>query len=78
MDSLESKIIETLSGVLGLPTSAINMDSNMQNTGCWDSQAAVGFIVALEEAFDIEIDIDDAEKFTSIKTVYDTLKNYEL
>ncbi len=78
MNGLEEKIIGVLSDVVGIPVSSISMNSDINNTKGWDSLAMVQFIVALEKTFDIEIDIDDAEKFISIRAVYETLKNYKL
>lgn len=71
-------ILKVISDVLNINKESLNENSNYCNTNGWDSMATTNIIIALEERFDIDIELDDAEKFTSIKNILETLEsNYK-
>lgn len=73
----KDKIISVIAEVLQTNISNINEKSDYNNTNGWDSLAATNIIVALEEEFDIDIEIDDAEKFISVENILKILEeNY--
>lgn len=73
----KDKIISIIAEVLQTNISNINEKSDYNNTNGWDSLATTNIIVALEEEFDIDIELDDAEKFVSVENILKILKeNY--
>lgn len=73
----KDKIISVIAEVLQTNISNINEKSDYNNTNGWDSLATTNIIVALEEEFDIDIELDDAEKFVSVENILKILKeNY--
>ncbi len=65
----EYKIIEIIADVLEINPNKLNAESNYENTNGWDSMATTNIIVALEDELDIDIELDDAEQFISIKNI---------
>ena len=65
----KDKIISVIAEVLQTNISNINEKSDYNNTNGWDSLATTNIIVALEEEFDIDIELDDAEKFISVENI---------
>ena len=49
-----------------------------QSITTWDSVGHMGLIAALEEAFDVEFDIDDIIDFSSFETGKEILKKYNI
>uniref|UniRef100_UPI004048E845 acyl carrier protein n=1 Tax=Polynucleobacter sp. TaxID=2029855 RepID=UPI004048E845 len=49
-----------------------------QSIATWDSVGHMGLIAALEEAFDVELDIDDIIDFSSFDTGKEILKKYNI
>ncbi len=73
----KDKIISVIAEVLQTNISNINEKSDYNNTNGWDSLATTNIIVALEEEFDIDIELDDAEKFISVENILKILEeNY--
>ena len=73
----KDKIISIIAEVLQTNISNINEKSDYNNTNGWDSLATTNIIVALEEEFDIDIELDDAEKFISVENILKILEeNY--
>lgn len=67
---IETKIIETVAENLNIDKSKISRESNFVDDLGADSLALVEFVMALEEAFGVEIPDADAAK---IKTVDDAI-----
>ena len=73
----KDKTISVIAEVLQTNISNINEKSDYNNTNGWDSLATTNIIVALEEEFDIDIELDDAEKFISVENILKILEeNY--
>lgn len=69
MENIEKIVITVLSEVLEVNTDNLNNNSNYENTKGWDSLATTNFIVAIENEFDITIDLEDAEQFVCVENV---------
>ena len=65
----KEKIFNIISKTLSINIKNIDINTNSDNTKQWDSLATTNIIVALEEGFDIDIDLDDAEKFVSVEAI---------
>ena len=73
----KEKILNTIAEALQINVKKINDKSDYNNTNGWDSLATTNIIVAIEEEFDIDIELDDAEKFISVENILNILEeNY--
>lgn len=72
---VEDKVKEIISKQLGVDQSAITPDvSFIEDLGA-DSLDTVELVMAFEEAFNIEIPDEDAEKISRVKDAIDYIKN---
>ncbi len=51
----ESKLKETLAGVLGIPAGTIGEDTSMDTVEEWDSLKHLNLVLALEEQFGVSL-----------------------
>ncbi len=72
--SVFEKLQEIMAIALELPVSAIKENSTMEDMEEWDSLGHVHIMVALEQAFDLYMDVDD---FAELDSVPDILKYLE-
>lgn len=59
---------------LNLPDSAVDENSSAKNIDTWDSMAQVNLMIALEQTFDIELEVEDFMKLDSVNAITDYLK----
>ncbi len=69
------KIREVLVEQLGVEESAVSMDTAFVDDLGADSLDVVELIMALEEAFDMEIPDTEAEKIVTVKDAVEYIKN---
>jgi len=62
------KLKEIIKDELGFETDALTLESTLEDMGA-DSLDAVELIMAIEEAYDIEIAEEDAGQFTSLGNI---------
>ncbi len=74
MPSVEEKVIELVSKQMGVPQGKITPQTSFINDLGADSLDTVELVMELEDAFDMSIPDEDAEK---IKTVGDAIKYIE-
>lgn len=67
MSAVLEIVLGALAAVLRVKRAALGVDEKMGRTAGWDSLATVNFIVALEEAFDHEMDLEASEKMVSVR-----------
>jgi len=70
----KEEILKVIAEVLEVHVKKLNELSDYNNTDNWDSMATTNIIVAIEEEFDIDVDLDDAEQFISIKNIVTILE----
>jgi len=68
MNTLE-QVIETVADTLSLPLSSVNEASSADSIALWDSLAQVNLMIALEQVFDIQVEVEDFVGLTSVKTI---------
>lgn len=77
-DTLEQQIIaiiqDTLSDKEKGREVSITADDSMETVGDWDSLSFMSVFLAINEAFGVNPDFDDAIHYTSVKTLYAYLK----
>jgi acyl carrier protein len=76
MSNLE-KYIAVFTGTLLVEESAL-ANLKYQDIPAWDSVGHMSLMSAIEESFEIEIDIDDIIEFSSFKVGYTILAKYNI
>ena len=71
----KNMILNVIAEALQINIKNLNEKSDYNNTVAWDSLAITNIIVALEEEFDIDIELDDAENFISVKNILSIMEN---
>ncbi len=65
-----------MSGIFAIDESDINKNSSLETVENWDSLQHVNLIMALEEDFGLQIDVDDALEMVSFPEVVATMLRY--
>jgi acyl carrier protein len=73
---IEQKVREIMSGIFAIDESDINKNSSLETVENWDSLQHVNLIMALEEDFGLQIDVDDALEMVSFPEVVATMLRY--
>ena len=73
--SVLTKLREIVATALELPVSAIKEDSSMDQIEEWDSLGHVHIMVALEQAFDLYMDVDDFAELASVPAILQYLES---
>jgi acyl carrier protein len=71
---VEGKVKEIISKQLGVDQSEVTPDASFVEDLGADSLDTVELVMAFEEAFNIEIPDEDAEKITKVKDAVDYIK----
>lgn len=73
--SVFEKLQEIMATALELPASAIRENSTMDEIEEWDSLGHVHIMVALEQAFDLYMDVDDFAELDSVPAILQYLES---
>jgi acyl carrier protein len=73
--SVFEKLQEIMATALELPTNAIKQNSTMEDIEEWDSLGHVHIMVALEQAFDLYMDVDDFAELDSVPAILTYLES---
>ena len=73
--SVFEKLQEIMATALELPAGAIREDSTMDEIEEWDSLGHVHIMVALEQAFDLYMDVDDFAELDSVPAILKYLES---
>lgn len=78
-DPLEQRIIEIVQTALRDANDdldiAIKPDDSMETVPAWDSLSFMSIFTAINEAFALNPDFDDAIHYTSVKTLHEYIKD---
>jgi len=69
------QVIQTVADTLNLPASSIKENSSADNIDIWDSLAQVNLMIAIEQIFDIQLEVEDFIGLTSVKTITTFIEN---
>ncbi len=72
---VEEKVKEIISKQLGVNSSEVTSEASFVEDLGADSLDTVELVMAFEEAFNIEIPDEDAEKITKVKDAIEYIKN---
>jgi acyl carrier protein len=67
--SVFKQLQEIIASALELPADAIRESSTMEEIEEWDSLGHVHIMVALEQAFDLYMDVDDFAELDSVPAI---------
>lgn len=67
--SVFKQLQEIMASALELPSDAIRESSTMEDIEAWDSLGHVHIMVALEQAFDLYMDVDDFAELDSVPAI---------
>jgi acyl carrier protein len=71
----KSKVVDIISSQLGVEKDAIKPEANVVDDLGADSLDVVELVMALEEAFDVEIPDEDAENIRTVGDIFKYLEN---
>ena len=74
MSDMQNKVADIIANQLGVDKEIITPEASVVDDLGADSLDVVELVMALEEAFDLEIPDDDAEKIRTVKDIYDYLE----
>ncbi|NTV42464.1 MAG: acyl carrier protein [Syntrophobacteraceae bacterium] len=72
--AMHSKVTDIIANQLGVDKAIINAEANVVDDLGADSLDVVELVMALEEAFNLEIPDEDAEKIRTVKDIFDYLE----
>ena len=71
---MKSKIVDIIANQLGVEKDIITPEANVVDDLGADSLDVVELVMALEEAFDLEIPDEDAENIRTVRDIFDYLE----
>jgi len=63
------QVIQTVADTLNAPVSSINKSSSTDNINNWDSLAQVNLMIAIEQIFDFQLEVEDFINLTSVESI---------
>lgn len=72
---IDEKVKEIIAKQLGVDHSEVTLEASFVEDLGADSLDTVELVMAFEEAFDVEIPDEDAEKITKVKDAIEYIKN---
>ena len=74
---MDDRVVQLFAEVLECDVSSLADESTPETTPGWDSLAMVKLIVEIEDAFDIELTMNDVLEMRSIKDVKEIVRSKE-
>ena len=71
--SLFARLQQTMATTLKVPVAKISPDTRDEDLPSWDSLGQVNLMMALEQTFDLYIEVEDFERLKSVPTILDYL-----
>lgn len=75
-ETIQQRIKEVMAGLFSMDATDIELDSSIETTEQWDSLQHVNLMMAIEQEFDVRIDVEDAVEMTSFPAVCKMLARY--
>lgn len=75
-ETIQEQVKQIMSGLFSLDAINIDGNSSIKTVERWDSLQHVNLMMALEQEFDIQIDVVDAIEMTSFPAICKTLACY--
>jgi len=74
-ETIETRVMETLSDVLGTESEDISSSTQKADIEEWDSLSNIRLIVALESTFSITLDVPDLAEIESVGELVELIQN---
>ena len=71
--SLFPRLQQMISGTLRVPAPSISMSTVNEDLPAWDSLGHVNLMMALEQTFDIYVEVEDFERLISVRAMLEYL-----
>lgn len=71
--SIPERVRATVAAALSQPDSAVTMTTSADNQPAWDSLAHVNLMMAIEQTFDVQLEVEDFSKLTSVQAIVEHL-----
>lgn len=72
--SLFPKVQEAIAATLNVPADNITENTRDEDVAAWDSLGQVNLMMALEQTFDVFLDVEAFQNLTSVPAILDYLK----
>ena len=72
--AINDDFIKVFTLVFDITPDKINIDLTQNDVMKWDSLSQMHLIVALEEAFNIKLELEEIVTMNSVKAIYDVIK----
>jgi acyl carrier protein len=72
-NEIQKKVVDIIANQLGVDKEMVTAEANVVDDLGADSLDVVELVMALEEAFDLEIPDEQAEKIRTVKDIFDYL-----
>ena len=72
---IKNRIVEIIANQLGIEEDDVTAEASVIDDLGADSLDVVELVMALEEAFDLEIPDEEAEKITNVQNIFDYMAN---
>jgi acyl carrier protein len=70
---LIDQVLQTVADSLNVPVESLDETSSSETVPAWDSLAQVNLIMALEQTFDVQVDVDDFLILNSVRAIAEYL-----
>ncbi len=71
--NLFNRLQQTVAATLKVPLNKVTLDTRDEDLSAWDSLGQVNLMMALEQTFDVYIEVEDFEKLRSLPAILDYL-----
>lgn len=69
--NVTEEVRHIVADTLNLPLASINESSSAATLDAWDSMAQVNLMMAVEQHFNVELEVEDFMKLNSVKALID-------
>ena len=76
--SLFEQVQDAIAATLKVPASKITETTKSEDLAAWDSLGHVNLMMALEQTFDVFLDVEDFSKLNSVPAIIDYLKKQNI
>jgi acyl carrier protein len=67
--SLAIRVYGIVADVLNIPVAEVGPESSPETVASWDSVHHLNLILALEQAFDLQLDFEEIDRMNSVKQI---------
>ncbi|MEO8248207.1 MAG: acyl carrier protein [Burkholderiales bacterium] len=72
--SLFTKVQEAIAATLNVPAAKISETTRDEDIAAWDSLGQVNLMMALEQTFDVYLDVEEFQKLNSVPAILEFLE----